>query len=93
MYIIRVHLKGCDIRMVNMESFFRANICYLRRRDGLSQKEMAQILGISIGTYRKIEQNEPSVRLYDKMIVRVARHFHYTADELVLLDLEITDSG
>ena len=76
-----------------MESFFRANICYLRRRDGLSQKEMAQILGISVGTYRKIEQNEPSVRLYDKMILRMARHFHYTADELVLLDLEITDSG
>ena len=79
--------------MVDMNTYFRTNICYLRRRDGLSQKEMAQILGISIGTYRKIEQNEPSVRLYDKMIVRMARHFHYTADELVLLDLEITDSA
>ena len=70
-----------------MQSYFRSNICYLRKRHGLSQKEMARILGISTGTYRKIEADAPSVRLHDKMILRMVRHFSYTADELVDSDL------
>ena len=73
--------------VVDMKSCFRTNICYLRKRNGLTQKEMASILGVSVGTYRRIEQMEPAVRLHDKMIVRMARHFHYTADELVISDL------
>ena len=70
-----------------MNTYFRTNICYLRKRHGLTKKEMAKILGISMGTYRKIEQMEPYVRLHDKMLIRVARYFHYTADELVIRDL------
>ena len=70
-----------------MVTNLRNNICYLRRRDGLTQVEMAKILGICVATYRKIEKMEPTVRLHGQIILRVSRYFHYSVDDLILLDL------
>ena len=67
---------------------FRHNICYARRHFALTQKEMAQILGISVSKLRRIESGDPSVRLHDKMLCAFCNYFKLSADSVILRRME-----
>jgi len=67
---------------------FCKNLCCLRLIYGLTKKEMAEILGVSVSTYRKIERCEDSVRLHCGMISRVRNHFRISADALLMKDFQ-----
>ena len=62
---------------------FCKNILYLRRKHHLSQKEMAAILGISIGRLRRIERGEDQTRLHCGMLCRVCDYFALSADKIL----------
>lgn len=67
--------------------FFK-NLCCLRLVYGLTKKEIAEILGVSVSTYRKIERCQDSVRLHCGMIGRVCKHFKISADDLLMKNLQ-----
>ena len=54
---------------------FLSNLKYLRRQHNLTQKQMAQILGISITTWRKMEQGIMPPRLSSLVVYRAADAF------------------
>ena len=54
---------------------FLSNLKYLRRQHNLTQKQMAQILGISITTWRKMEQGIMSPQLSSLLVYRAADAF------------------
>lgn len=54
---------------------FLENIVYLRKYHNLSKKKMAQILGIGIGSYNKIEQGELPERLNVDVIFNITEYF------------------
>ena len=54
---------------------FVVNIVYLRKRHNLSKKEMAQILGIGIGSYNKLEQGIFPERLAVDVIFNISDYF------------------
>ena len=56
-------------------SVFFHNIAGLRKNYGYSQKYMAQLLGIGIGTLRKIEQGIIPPRLGIDIAFAVQKHF------------------
>ena len=72
--------------MGNMQTYLESNIIYLRNRDGLTRKQMAEIMGISTSTYRRIENMEPGVRFHGKILCRLADHFDCMVDELLFRD-------
>lgn len=74
--------------MQKSSTCFRHNICYARKRFSLTQKEMAQILGISVSKLRRIEQGDPSVRLHDKMLCGFCDYFKISADSVILERME-----
>ena len=59
------------------------NIRHLRRVHKLTQREMADILGISVGKLGKIERMEPGVKIHCGILCRACDYFGYTADELL----------
>ena len=61
---------------------FLSNLKYLRRQHHLTQKQMAQILGISITTWRKIEQGIMPPRLSSLVVYRAADAFGIAAIKL-----------
>lgn len=61
---------------------FLSNLKYLRRQHNLTQKQMAQILGISITTWRKMEQGIMPPRLSSLVIYRAADAFGVDAARL-----------
>ena len=67
---------------------FCKNLCYLQQVHDLTKKEMAEILGVSASTYRKIERCEDSVRLHCGMVSRVQSYFQISADDLLMKDIE-----
>ena len=67
---------------------FCKNLCCLRLVYGLTKKEMAEILDVSVSTYRKIERCEDSVRLHCGMISRVHSYFQISADDLLMKNLQ-----
>lgn len=66
---------------------FRRNVIYLRRAHGLTKGQMAEILGISIGTLSRLESGE-RVRLNAGMLVRFCDRFDLSADNCLLRELE-----
>ncbi len=54
---------------------FLVNVAYLRKRHNLSKKEMAQILGIGIGSYNKLEQGILPERLSVDVIFNITDYF------------------
>ena len=54
---------------------FLLNIVYLRKCHNLSKKEMAQILGIGMGSYNKIEQGIFPKRLTTDAIFNITKYF------------------
>lgn len=55
------------------EANFCANIAYLRRSRGLTQKEMALILGIGIRSLRMLEKGTIPRNLGVQMLIPLAR--------------------
>ena len=55
---------------------FGENIRLLRKAHGLSQKQMAKIMGITLYCFRKTEQGFFPNSLTMDAALRVARHFH-----------------
>lgn len=70
------------------DQLFCKNIGYMRRVKGLTQKEIAQILGIGVATVRKIERCDPRVRLTGMMVYRVCAAFRISSDAILRIDLE-----
>ena len=62
---------------------FCPNMRHLRKVHLLTQKEMAQIIGISVGTLGRIERCDPSVRIPCTMLDRVCSYFHVSSDSLL----------
>ena len=58
---------------------FRQNVIYLRKTHGLTQRQMAQILGIGIGTLGRLEAGKV-VRMNAGMLIRLCDYFDLSAD-------------
>jgi len=65
---------------------FCNNLCFLQQEHGLQKKEMAEILGVSVSTYRKMERCEETVRLHCGMVSRICDHFQVSADDILMKD-------
>lgn len=59
---------------IDLQIFCR-NIQTLRKQNNLSQKEMAQKLGISVASLRKLEQNRLPPRMSCAVFVRIWQEF------------------
>ena len=66
-----VHLNLCQ------------NIRHLRKVHLLTQREMAQIIGISVGMLRKIECGCPTARISCAALYQVCKHFHVSSDAIL----------
>ena len=67
---------------------FCQNVRYMQSKYNLTQKEMAQILGVSISTLRKMEMEENKVRLNSDMLHRICDCFDLSADVFLNEQLE-----
>ena len=72
---------------------FCKNLCYLRQKHRLRTKDMAEIPGVGISTYRKIEQCDETVRLRSGMLVRVCDYFQVSADGMLRKDIQTETDG
>ncbi len=54
---------------------FMFNVTRLRKRHGLTKKEMAKTLGISVGTLNKIEKGELPPRMSVEIVFNIYQHF------------------
>lgn len=54
---------------------FSENVKCIRKEAGLSQKEMAHMLGIGVSTLSKIENGVLPPRLSCSVLFRIQRHF------------------
>ena len=64
------------------------NIQYLRTYHNLTQKEMADILGFSISSLRKVEKGMLPRCLNSRSIRRLCDHFEISADYLLRESIE-----
>ena len=67
---------------VNESANLLRNLNHLRRQHNLTQKQMAQILGISITTWRKMEQGIMPPRLSSLVVYRAADAFRIPTSTL-----------
>ena len=67
---------------VNESANLLRNLNHLRRQHNLTQKQMAQILGISITTWRKMEQGIMPPRLSTLVVYHAADAFGVDAARL-----------
>ena len=67
---------------INVEiNNFINNIAYLRKKYGLSKKEMADVLNISIYALNKIEKGELSKKLSVEIIFNLQKHFKISPEK------------
>lgn len=66
--------------------YLAQNLRYLREQKGLSQRECAEIFGISGSAVAMWEQDQRKPDI--EMLVRLAEHFGVSLDELVLKELK-----
>jgi len=69
-------------------SVFCDNVRFLRKAHGLSQKEMAKIMGIGVGGLRIIERGTVPPRLDVFVLICLSDHFHISCDSLFCLRCE-----
>ena len=67
---------------------FNRNIRFLREVNGLTQREMAAIMGVCLETLRKIEKNIPTPSMNCLVPLRVSLHFQIPLDTLWNIALE-----
>lgn len=75
------------MRRENSEDYLCQNICYIRKVRKMTQKEMADILGVGVSTLRKIERRAPNVRITGSILCRICNAFEISADVLIWTDL------
>lgn len=61
---------------------FCQNIRYLRNAHKLTQKEMAEICGVSISTLKKLEHNILPPRISVRIIFAISSHFNLRPEQL-----------
>lgn len=66
--------------------YLAQNLRYLREKKGLSQRECAEIFGLSGSAVAMWEQDQRKPDI--EMIIRLAKYFGVTLDDLVLRDLK-----
>ena len=71
-----------------MIDFFLQNIAWLRKHHGLSKREMAQRLSISVGTLNKIERGVLPPRLGCEILFAVYRCFGVSMSDILSRRLE-----
>ena len=59
------------------------NTMWLMESRGLSKKEMAKMMGISISSLSKIEKGEFPMRLGSRILCKMHESFSVTSDELM----------
>lgn len=61
------------------------NLLYLRKREGLSQEKLSEILGIKRARYSCYEQyrSEPNISI----IIQISDYYKITIDDLIKIDL------
>lgn len=64
------------------------NIRFLRRANHLTQKEMAKILNIGVGTLRKMERGVPVPRVTVDILWQIRDTFGISPSALMNLDLQ-----
>ncbi len=64
------------------------NIKWLRLQHGLTEKQMAEILGIGVGSLRKIEKEELPPRLSANIVFEVQNYFGIKAKDLFCAKFE-----
>ena len=64
------------------------NTLYLRRVNDFSKKEMAEILGIGVTSYAKIEKGILPPRLSVRFLFRIQEYFGVSAADLVSMEIE-----
>lgn len=63
-------------------SIFCENIKTLRKREGLSKKEMAEKLGIGIKNLTLLERGVVSKRLGANILINIQRNFHISPNKM-----------
>ena len=63
---------------------FCQNLRHLRKVHDLTQREMAEIVGVSVNTLGRMERCENTVRVHCAMVCRVCDRFQISAGELLL---------
>ena len=66
----------------NIKNFCQ-NLRHMRKVYKLNQKEMAEILGISVEKLRRIEKCDPNVRIYAVHLCRACDYFQKSCDEML----------
>ena len=69
--------------MVAGEKNFCRNLKHIRKQKKMTQKEMARILKIGVSTLRKIENEDPTVRISGQMLYRVCAALDVPSDRLL----------
>ena len=59
---------------------FGYNVAWLRKRYGLSKKEMAEIMGIGVGSLTKVERGEIPPQMKVDVLVKIYRRFGITPE-------------
>ncbi len=62
---------------------FCSNVTYLRKKHGLTQAQMAEIMDVGVGTVRTLERGTVPPRLSAYVLRRLCDHFHISADTLI----------
>lgn len=62
---------------------FCQNIRHLRQVHNLTQRQMAQLLGISVNTLGRMERCEAAVRIHSGILCRVCDCFDVSSDALL----------
>ena len=57
---------------------------YLRQKHGLTQRQMAQILGVSPGRLRRMEREDMSCRYTLTHLQRLCGYFQISGDDVLL---------
>lgn len=65
------------------------NLRWLRRKNQLSQKAMAQLLGISVSSLRKLETGSLPPRLTISFLFQIQRHFHISPGDMLEKRMDI----
>ena len=60
---------------------FINNIAYLRKKNGLSKKEMANVLNISVYVLSKIEKGELPKKLSVEIVFNLQKHFKISPEK------------
>ncbi len=62
---------------------FSYNVAWLRKKNGLTKKKMAQILGIGVVSLNKIERGEVPPRTSVEILFKIYNYFNIRPSELI----------